>query len=103
MVATENTFPAQSVTEIEAFEFGCWAVICSITICASRLAEVSLLFLLFEFTATAIKVVRAPSPVARISMAIISSMSVDPRWNRAHYWDWLSILRTSTSFQNVFH
>ncbi len=91
-MATVQAFPAQSVTEMEAVELGCCAVICSMTICASRLAEVSLLFLLSEETATESKVVSAPRPIARISMANINSISVDaaldcaPDLNQTNGW-----------------
>src|SRR3984885_12952299 len=82
VVATVQTFPAQSVTDIASLEFGCCALICSTTICASKVADVSLLFRLSVAIARTSKLVSAPMPTARIEMATINSMRVMPAWDR---------------------
>src|SRR5579863_7465829 len=81
VVLTVQEFPAQSVTVIAALEFGCCALICSTTICASKVEDVSLLFRLSVAIATTNRLVMAPRPVARIAIAIAISTKVNPPWD----------------------
>src|SRR5260370_27658030 len=71
--------PTQSVRVTATVAFVFCADSSSITFWARRVADVSLLLRLSVSMLPTTKVVRAPSPVARISMAIISSMRVAPR------------------------
>src|SRR6516164_7241177 len=77
-VATVRALPAQSVTVMLAAELEGWAVICSMTICAAMVAEVSWLFLLL--VAMAVMNIRfIPNrPMAITTRAIIISMRLNP-------------------------
>src|SRR6266849_3291725 len=82
-----QTLPTQSVRFTATVAFVFCAESSSITFWASRVADVSLLFRLSVSMVPTTRVVRAPSPVASTSMAIISSIRVAPRsgffWNTA--------------------
>src|SRR5260370_36811484 len=71
--------PTQSVRVTATVAFVFCADSSSITFWASRVADVSLLLRLSVSMLPTTRVVRAPSPVARISMAIISSVRGGPR------------------------
>src|SRR6266699_3911533 len=73
-----QVLPTQSVRFTATVEFTFCAESSSITFCASCVAVVSLLLRLSVSMLPTNRVVSAPSPTARISMAIINSMRVAP-------------------------
>jgi hypothetical protein len=77
-----HAFPAQSVRLITWIESGCWALICSNTFWASMVDDVALLFLLSVSLAKMNKMLSAPKPTARMTIANMSSTSVMPDWFR---------------------
>src|SRR5438874_3132988 len=78
-IFTSQAVPWQSVMLKLAAPLVDWASICSITVCASIVAVVSLLLLVLVYIAVVNKMVSAPNPTASTTIAIIISMRLKPR------------------------
>src|SRR5437763_17016428 len=78
-MVTGHAVPWQSVMLKLAAPLVDCASICSITVCASMVAVVSLLLLVLVYMAVVNKMVSAPRPTASTTMAIIISMRLKPR------------------------